>query len=171
MNPLLLAALALTVVIIGWLLVTRATYAAKHKYTEEDIAKARKGSVKGSQSVVNGKVLEQLVPIFPEFCSQFNPRDARFLGGPLDFVVFDGLDDGEVRRVVFVEVKTGKSQLATRERRVRDAIQGGRVEFQLMRLPSERDGAAALDSVAEEGTGAGRRLVSISHDDQTGSRL
>jgi len=34
-----------------------------------------------------------------------NPKDARFLGTPLDFIVFDGLDEGEVRRIVFVEVR------------------------------------------------------------------
>ena len=54
------------------------------------------------------EVQEHLAPLFPAFLSQFNPKDARFLGTPLDFIVFDGLDEGEVRRVVFVEVKTGR---------------------------------------------------------------
>jgi predicted Holliday junction resolvase-like endonuclease len=139
---LLLAALVGAVIVIGWLLVKRATYVAKYRYTEDDIETARKESVKGSRSTVNGKIQEQLVPVFPEFFSQFNPRDARFLGSPLDFVVFDGLDGGPVDRIVFVEIKTGKSPLADRERRVRDAIEAGRVEFQLLRLPSERPNEA-----------------------------
>ena len=62
-----------------------------------------------------------------------NPKDAQFLGRPVDFVVFDGLDEGEVRRIVFVEVKTGVSTLTTRERRVRDAVRAGRVEWQELR--------------------------------------
>jgi len=33
-------------------------------------------------------------------------QDARFLGSPVDLVVFDGLAAGAVRRVVFLEVKT-----------------------------------------------------------------
>ena len=37
-------------------------------------------------------------PLFPAFRNQFNPKDARFLGTPLDFIVFDGLDEGEVRK-------------------------------------------------------------------------
>ena len=51
--------------------------------------------------------------------------------------MFDGLDEGDVRRVVFVEVKTGKAPLVKRERHVRDAIEAGNVEFQMMRLPAE----------------------------------
>jgi predicted Holliday junction resolvase-like endonuclease len=43
--------------------------------------------------------------------------------------VFDGLDEGDLRRIVFVEVKTGGAKLTTRERLVRDAIRAGRVEW------------------------------------------
>lgn len=87
----------------------------------------RKDAVQRSQAVVAGKVFEQLTPYMPGFT--FNPKDARFLGSPVDFVVFDGLDEGELRRVVFVEVKTNSAQLNTRERSVRDAIRSRRVEW------------------------------------------
>jgi predicted Holliday junction resolvase-like endonuclease len=88
---------------------------------------ARRDAVRRSAAVTTGKVFEQLVPWLPDFT--FDPRDARFLGSPVDFVVFDGLSTGEVRRVVFVEVKSGAADLSTRERRVRDAIRNGRVEW------------------------------------------
>lgn len=87
----------------------------------------RRDAVQRSLAVTTGKVVEQLIPWMPDF--RFNPRDARFLGSPVDFVVFDGLTDGRVRRVVFVEVKTGDSGLTSRERRVRDAIRAGNVEW------------------------------------------
>jgi len=87
----------------------------------------RRDAVQRSVAVTTGKVFEQLIPWLPDF--RFNPRDARFLGSPVDFVVFDGLSDGQVRRVVFVEVKTGDSDLSTRERRVRDAVRAGNVEW------------------------------------------
>ena len=91
----------------------------------------RADAVLRSQAVTLGKVQEQLVPFFPQF--PFNPKDARFLGSPVDFVVFDGLSDGAVERVVFVEVKTGASQLTARERQVRDAVRERRVEWAEMR--------------------------------------
>ena len=92
----------------------------------------RKDAVRRSVAVTTGKVFEQLVPYMPGFA--FNPKDARFLGSPVDFVVFDGLSEGEVRRVVFVEVKTGAAQLSPRERRVREAVEAGRVEFEEHRI-------------------------------------
>ena len=94
--------------------------------------RVRREAVQHSKSVTRGQIYEQLVPYLPDF--QFNPKDAQFLGKPVDFVVFDGLDEGDVRRIVFVEVKTGGSSLTTRERRVRDAIKRGRVEWAEIRV-------------------------------------
>lgn len=91
----------------------------------------RKDAVQQSRAVTRGQIYEQLVPYLPDF--EFNPKDAQFLGRPVDFVVFDGLDEGDLRRIVFVEVKTGASRLTTRERLVRDAIRGGRVEWTQIR--------------------------------------
>lgn len=134
MTALLIVALVVALGAVVWLVADR----LRHKYTEVDLKRAREDSITRSRSVVSGKVQEHLFPMFPEFMSEFNPRDARFLGTPLDFVVFDGLDEGgDVSRVVFVEVKTGKSSVTSRERHVRDAIEAGRVEFKLMRLPAE----------------------------------
>jgi predicted Holliday junction resolvase-like endonuclease len=77
--------------------------------------------------VISGKVYEQLLPYLPDF--PYNPKDVRFLGSPVDLVVFDGLDRGLVERVVFIEVKTGQSNLTRRERQVRDAVKAGRVDW------------------------------------------
>ena len=118
---------------VAWLY----AYKLRHPHTKDDLVKARRDSIDRSRSVVSGKVQEHLAPLFPAFLDQFNPKDARFLGTPLDFIVFDGLDEGEVRRVVFVEVKTGRANLLSRERRCRDAIEAGRVEYQLLRLPAD----------------------------------
>ena len=80
----------------------------------------REDAVQRSQAVTAGKVHEQLIPYLPGF--PFNPKDVRFLGSPIDLVVFDGLAEGQVRRVVFLEVKTGRAGLTSRERSVRDAV-------------------------------------------------
>lgn len=84
-----------------------------------------------SRAVTVGQVSEEFAPFLPGF--EFNPKDARFLGSPVDFVVFDGLDAGDVRRVVFVEIKTGASDLSARERLVRDAVLAGRVGWSTLR--------------------------------------
>lgn len=100
----------------------------------EHEGRIREDSVRRSQAVVIGKTTEHLLPFFPDF--PFSPKDVRFLGSPVDLVVFDGLDEGRLRDVVFVEVKTGASAtLTTRERRIRDAVEAGRVRFQEVRAP------------------------------------
>jgi predicted Holliday junction resolvase-like endonuclease len=115
----LVAALALAVTFLLW----------KARYTRA----VRRDAVQRSLAVTTGKVYEQLLPYLPDF--PFNPKDVRFLGSPVDFVVFDGLSDGQVSRVVFVEVKTGGAELSARERRVRDAVAERRVEWHELRLP------------------------------------
>ncbi len=90
----------------------------------------RQDAVQRSQAVTVGKITEHLVPHLPNF--NYNPKDARFIGSPVDFVVFDGMNDEEsdqIRDVVFIEVKTGVSALTRRERLVRDAIRAGRVKW------------------------------------------
>ncbi len=115
----LLAAAALVLAFLWW----------KARYTRA----VRQDAVQRSLAVTTGKVYEQLLPYLPDF--PFNPKDVRFLGSPVDFVVFDGLSEGQVSRVVFVEVKTGGAELSARERRVRDAVRAHQVEWQELRVP------------------------------------
>lgn len=94
--------------------------------------------IKRSKSVITGQQAEQVAPFLPEF--PYNPSDARFLGSPIDFVVFDGLSKGKLEEIVIVEVKTGKSGLTTRERAIKKAVREGRVSFKEIRLrPTQKD--------------------------------
>jgi predicted Holliday junction resolvase-like endonuclease len=87
----------------------------------------RQDAIDKSASVTMGKMTEHMVPYLPGF--GFNPADARFIGSPIDLIVFDGLGNDEVKKIVFVEIKTGVSTLSTRERLVRDAIIAKNVEW------------------------------------------
>jgi predicted Holliday junction resolvase-like endonuclease len=98
----------------------------------EHEAAIRADAIQRSSSVVSGKVTEHIAPYLPSF--PYNPRDARFLGAPIDLIVFDGLDEEDLREIVFLEVKTGNSTLNTRERRVRDAILEKRVAWKEFRV-------------------------------------
>jgi predicted Holliday junction resolvase-like endonuclease len=75
----------------------------------------RQDAIERSRAVIAGKATEHLIPYLPGF--GFNPKDARFVGAPVDLIVFDGLDAGDVQRIVFIEVKTGGRAL----RRASDA--------------------------------------------------
>lgn len=106
-------------------------YSREWKMQEE--GRIRKDAVAKSEAVIRGKVTEHLIPFFPDF--PYNPQDARFLGTPVDFIVFDGLSSGEVKSVIFVEVKSGKiPALSAREKKVRDCIRAGRVLYEMIHL-------------------------------------
>jgi predicted Holliday junction resolvase-like endonuclease len=101
------------------------------------LPEARKQAIAQSRAVLSGQVSEQWLPFFPDF--PFNPAEARFLGAPIDMVVFDGLDtpNGQVQ-LYFLEIKTAKSTLSQRQKRIREAIEAGRVYWKEMRLQPQQ---------------------------------
>lgn len=103
------------------------------QWKQENTDTIRKEAIEKSRAVTLGKVTEHIVPFLPGF--QHNPKDARFIGTPVDFIIFDGLDEGEVQRITFVEVKTGSSSLSKRERQIRDAIKQQLVLWEELRIP------------------------------------
>ncbi len=101
------------------------------EWQRKEMPKVRKQAIKSSEAVTLGKSLEHLLPYFPDF--PYNPKDARFMGSPVDLVVFDGLSEGNLQQVVFIEVKTGKTaHLPKREQQVKSCIEGRQVRWQLI---------------------------------------
>ena len=92
----------------------------------------RKDAINRSQAIIAGKVSEHLIPYMPIF--PYNPKDARFIGSPIDIIVFDGADEEEVKQVIFLEIKTGTSALSTRQKQIRDAVQAARVFWREFRV-------------------------------------
>lgn len=91
----------------------------------EDIVKAR---LKQSRAVLGGLVSEQIAPLLPDF--PFDPGDCRFVGKPVDFIVFKGMNEQNISEVIFLEVKSGAAKsLNQQEKRLRDAVRAGRVRW------------------------------------------
>ena len=98
----------------------------------------REDAIKRSEAVIQGKVTEHLIPFFPDF--KYNPKDVRFMGTPVDLVIFDGLSEGEMKNVVFVEVKTGKTaNLSSRERMVRNCVESKNVVYEIIHHKGGKD--------------------------------
>ncbi len=86
------------------------------------------GRLKTSRAVLGGQFSEQIAPYLPDF--PFNPSDCRFMGKPIDFIVFKGMNEKDINEVIFVEVKSGKTKaLSPQERKLRDVIEAGRVSW------------------------------------------
>lgn len=107
------------------------------EWTIQEEMRIRSDAIGKSEAVIRGKMTEHLIPYFPEF--RFDPRDARFLGTPVDLIVFDGLSRGTLSRIVFVEVKTGKrGALSMRERQVRECVEKGLVSYEILHMKDDK---------------------------------
>lgn len=105
---------------------------AFQQWQMETEANIRADAIKQSSAVVSGKVTEHLMPYMGVF--PYNPKDARFLGAPIDLIVFNGLSEGNLQDIIFLEVKTGASSLSARERQIRDVISNRRVSWREFRV-------------------------------------
>ncbi|SPL69747.1 Holliday junction resolvase-like protein [Acinetobacter stercoris] len=106
---------------------------------QQALAHAQKRSVNTSRAVLKGKMAEQLAPIMPEF--HYLPSDAKFLGDPVDYVIFDGYTDyrdgdgsADDIEVVLIDIKSGGARLTKGQVAIQDAIRQGRVRFETIRI-------------------------------------
>jgi predicted Holliday junction resolvase-like endonuclease len=107
----------------------------------------RKDSVNRSRSTLKGRISEQMAPLLPEF--PFASADARFIGNPIDFVVFDGYtrakdDRGDTISIVLVEIKKGKGKLTREESMIKKAVEEGRVSWRTILLKDEELGEGSV---------------------------
>jgi predicted Holliday junction resolvase-like endonuclease len=93
---------------------------AGEKRATDKFPEAKKAAVQRSRSVLSGMFAEQLAPYLPTF--PFSPTEAKFIGAPIDFLVFKGMDEQRIEEVIFVEVKSGSARLNHNERSLKDAI-------------------------------------------------
>jgi predicted Holliday junction resolvase-like endonuclease len=110
-----------------------------NKNHQTEIEKARKESVDQSRNTLKGKMAEQMAPLLPGF--NFLPADSRFLGDPVDYVVFNGytnLRDAngnpENVEVVILDIKQNTAGLSPSQRAIAKAIEDGRVRFDIVRI-------------------------------------
>ena len=119
----LIAALFLIILFVGYAI---GKYVSGKEH-QEKIPEIRETAIKQSRAVLSGQFSEQIAPYLPDF--PYNPTEARFIGKPVDFIVFRGMDEKKINEVVFVEVKTGQSNLNNVERSLRNAIKEKRVDW------------------------------------------
>ncbi len=93
-----------------------------------------------SAHTTRGQLLEKWTPFVAAegIEDHWRVEDWQFLGSPIDYVVFDWRQDKVENLtngvVVLLDVKSGKSQLTSKQRRIRDFIKAGRVEWREIRL-------------------------------------
>lgn len=123
MDPVLYLSMMVIVLVLALVIVVRAYHdrVAKLKERLREVE-----SSKQSLSTVYGRITEQWAPFMAGY--PYDPRHFRFLGSPVDGVQF------EEDKIVFVEFKANGSKLTPREKRLRELVEQGRVEWLEFRL-------------------------------------
>lgn len=96
------------------------------------LKKERKKSIKRSKSVILGQVNEKVAPLMQDF--EYNYKDLMFLGKGVDYIVFDWLSNGNLKQIVFLEIKSGKSRQNKNERQIEKTIKKKKVKYETMRI-------------------------------------
>ncbi len=91
----------------------------------------RQSAISQSRAVLGGKFVEQMAPYLPEF--RYDPTEARFIGSPIDLVVFPGLATGDPQEIVIMEIKTGQEcRLTPQQNKIRQLIEEGMVRWEVI---------------------------------------
>jgi len=123
-------------VIVAFIVGNKMGASKKHSEWENDLMpQHRKDAIMKSRAVLGGQFSEQLAPYLPNF--EFLPTECRFMGKPIDFIVFKGMDEKKISEVIFVEVKSGNAKLNNHEKNLKDAIDKGKVRWVEYRIPEE----------------------------------
>ena len=87
---------------------------------------SREESLRRSESTRYGQITEQFMPFISDY--PYDSKQFRFLGSPIDGVQF------EEDKIVMIEFKSAGSKLSTRQRKIRNLIKEGKVDFQEIRV-------------------------------------
>ncbi len=111
------------------------------------VAQTRQDTSNRSRAALKGRIGEQMAPLMTEFYSKYELSDARFIGEPIDYIIFKNLSKYKSERenkippdqrsqieIIIADVKTGKAYLSQEQRRIRDAILCKRVNWDIIRL-------------------------------------
>ncbi len=96
------------------------------------INEARKDTSNRQRSVIKGQISEVIAPWSIKAVNSV--KELNFMGNPIDFVGFKGLDGEDEIEIKFIEIKSGKSRLTKSQRRIRDAVIAKRIEWVEVRV-------------------------------------
>ncbi len=106
---------------------------------QQETQQAVKKSLNTSRATIKGRIAEQFAPMLPEF--EYLPSDAKFLGDPVDYVIFDGYTewrDGNLAaediEVVLMDIKSGQARLSKGQLAIEQAVKQGRVRFETLHI-------------------------------------
>jgi len=100
------------------------------KYIE--LKKQREDSIKKSRSIILWETFQTIAPFMKDI--PYHPKDMVFVWKWVDYIVFDNLSALNLKQIVFLEIKTWKSQLNNNEKMIKEVIQAWKVKYEVKTL-------------------------------------
>lgn len=82
---------------------------------------------------IKGKVTEMFAPYLKDF--PFKASECKFIGDPIDYVVFEGLDQRDIKGIHFLDVKADSSELKKHQKQIKEIIDNkGNISFRTFKF-------------------------------------
>lgn len=114
-------------IIVGFII----GYLISRVYFFIKIKNQRQDAVTRSRNVVLWNVNEKIAPLLPDF--PYHYKDLVFLWKWVDYIVFDWLSRWNLKKIVFLEIKTNSSTLNKNESMIKQCIENKKVEYNIYR--------------------------------------
>lgn len=121
--------IGLTFGLIMGVAIMRILFSLEHK-------EIRKSAITGSKNQIMGELYEKILPALPNF--PFRPKDMVFLGKGCDYIIFDGLSEGRLKEIIFLELKSGNARLTKNEEAIRYCVSHKQVRFAEYHIASNK---------------------------------
>ena len=87
---------------------------------QENLVKLRGDIANRQRAGIKGKVTEAFAPFLRGF--PFKASECKFIGDPIDYLVFEGLDERDIKGIHLVEIKQGESKLSKHQKQIKDIL-------------------------------------------------
>jgi len=98
----------------------------------KEIKNHRKDASKRSRNVILWEVYEKVSPFLPGF--PYNPKDMTFVWKWIDYIVFDWLSRWKLENIVFLEIKSWKSNLNKNEKMIKQKVENKSLKYEIFRI-------------------------------------
>ncbi len=111
------------------------TLEKKEEKFDEKESKIREEAAERGRKRVPAMIRKSMEPCLAQL--KLNPYDIKLITHPVDFVVFEGLNDDALSSITFLSKKTPNLQLAALRKEVKKAVEGKAYDWKTMRVDSD----------------------------------
>lgn len=115
--------------LIIWLIIW---YLLAKIYFYIKLHKERKKAIKNSKKSIIWEINEKITPLLPNF--KYNPKDLVFIWKWIDYLVFQWLNEWNLKQIIFLEIKSWKSTLNKNEKQIKQAVENKKVKYEIFKI-------------------------------------